>query len=68
MINDLKKSDTWKTQLTIITNFISTRDDNDKEHVMHSKRDNTKLMISDETDKVIKKNFFILFKIDVKRI
>ena len=35
---------------------------------MYSKRDNTKLMISDETDKVIKKNFFSLFKIDVKRI
>ena len=31
-INDLKKSDTWKTQITIATNFIYSKD-NDEECV-----------------------------------
>ena len=38
IINDPKQIDTWKIQLTII-NFISTKDDNDEEHIMHSKCD-----------------------------
>ena len=44
IINDLKKSDTWKIQLTIAINFISSKD-NDKERVMHSKSDNIEIMI-----------------------
>ena len=35
--NNLKKSDTWKIQLTIGINFMSSKD-NDKEHLMHSKK------------------------------
>ena len=31
--------------------------DNDKEHVMHSKSDNIKVMINDQTDEVIKELF-----------
>ena len=38
--NDLKKSGSWKIQLTIAINFISSIDDNDEERVMHSKSDN----------------------------
>ena len=34
---DLKKSDTWKTQLTITIHFFSAKDNNDEERVMHSK-------------------------------
>ena len=34
-INNLKKSDTWKNQLTIAINFNYSKDI-DKEHVMHS--------------------------------
>ena len=34
-------------------NFVSSID-NDEEHVMHSKCDNMKIMISDGADKVIK--------------
>ena len=37
-INNLKKSDTWKIQLTIANNFISSID-NDEECVMHLKSD-----------------------------
>ena len=51
-INNLKKSETWKTQLTIINNFISSID-NDEKRVMHSKSDNTKIMINDEADEVL---------------
>ena len=35
IINDLKKSDTWKIQLTITINFISSKDDNDEERETH---------------------------------
>ena len=38
IINDLKKSDTWKIQLTIAINFMSSKD-NDEECVMHLKSD-----------------------------
>ena len=36
LVNDFKQSDTWKIQLTITVNFISSKDDNDEDHVMHS--------------------------------
>ena len=53
IINYLKKSDTWKIQLTITINLISSLD-NDEERVMHSKSDNIEIMLSDEADEVIK--------------
>ena len=49
IINNCKKSDTWKTQLAIANNIISSID-NDGERVMHSKSDNTEIMINHETD------------------
>ena len=55
-INDLKKFDTWKIQLTIANNFISSLD-NDEECVMHSKNDNTEIMINDEEDEIIEELF-----------
>ena len=54
--NNLKKSDSRKTQLTIANKFISSID-NDEEQVMHSKCDNIEIMINDEADEVIKKLF-----------
>ena len=56
IINNLKKSDTWKIQLTIVNNFISSLD-NDEDRVMHSKIDNIEIMINDETDEIIKELF-----------
>ena len=56
IINDIKKSDAWKIQLTIATNFISSKD-NDEEHVMHSKSDNVEIMINDKAGEVFE-NFF----------
>ena len=45
----------WKIQLTIIINFISTKDDNDEKCVMDSKLDNLEIMVNDEAHEV-KKN------------
>ena len=56
IINNLKHFDMSKIQLTIAINFIFSKDKYE-EHVMHSKSDNTKIMINDEADKVIKKLF-----------
>ena len=47
----------WKIQLTITINFISSKNDNDEEHVTHSKSDNIERMINDEADEVVKKLF-----------
>ena len=66
IINNLKKSDAWKIQLTIANTFISSID-NDEECAMHSKSDNIEIMINDEADEVIK-NFLINLEIDIKII
>ena len=43
ILNNLKKSDTWKTKLTIAINFTSS-EDIDEERAMHSKSDNMEIM------------------------
>ena len=45
-----------ENSITIIF-FVSSKDDNDEEHIMHTKSDNIEIMISDEADEVIKKFF-----------
>ena len=52
-LSNLKKSDTLKIQLAIANDFISSID-NDKEGVVHSKRDDMEIMINDEAVEVIK--------------
>ena len=47
----------WKSQLTITINSFSSEDDNDEEHVMLSKSDNIEIMISDESDEIMKNLF-----------
>ena len=56
IINNLKKHDTWKIQLTIANNFISSID-NDEKRAMHSKSDTIETMINNEADEVIKELF-----------
>ena len=56
IINNLKKSDTWKIQLTITTNFISYKD-TDEGRVMHSNNVDIEIMIYDKVDKAIKDIF-----------
>ena len=64
IINNLKKSDTWKIQLTIANNFISSIA-NDEEHVMHSKNDNTEIMMKQMN---LQKNLLNHSKIDMRVI
>ena len=55
-MNNLKKFGTWKIQLTIANNFISSID-NDEECIMHSQSGNIEVMVNDEADEVIKELF-----------
>ena len=52
IINTLKKFGTWKIQLTIANNFISSLN-NDEERALRSKSDIIKIMINDEADEII---------------
>ena len=63
IINNLKKFDTGKIQLTITINFIASKD-NDEELVMHSKSGNKENMINDEADEVLLNGY--RFLIDMK--
>ena len=56
IINNFKKSDMWKIQITIANSFISSMD-NDEKHVMHSKSDGIEILMNDEADEFIKKIF-----------
>ena len=40
IVSNLKKSDTWKIQLTIPNNFNSCIDNDEERVIMHSKSDN----------------------------
>ena len=51
IINDVKKSDIWKIQLTIAINFASSKDNNEK-RVMHSKSNEIEIMINDNEGEV----------------
>ena len=53
-MNNLKKSDKWKIQLTTANNLISSIG-NTEECVMHSKSDDIEMMINDEADEVLEK-------------
>ena len=54
--NNLKISNTWKIELTIANNFISSID-RDEEHLIHSKSDHVETMINDKAGEVIKEPF-----------
>ena len=56
IINNIKKSGTWKIQLTMAITYIPSID-NDEERIMHSKSDNIEIMVNDEADEVIKEPF-----------
>ena len=62
IINNLQKSDTWKIQVTITINFITSKHDNDKERVMHWKGDSIEITVNDEADEVTKELFESLKK------
>ena len=43
----------WRIQLIITINFISSKDNNDEEHMMHSKGDNKEIIINDKAHEVV---------------
>ena len=57
MINDYKSKGEWKIQLTAEINFTSLKSDSDETHIMHTKNDNTEIMIASDTNEVIKELF-----------
>ena len=66
IINNVKKSDTWKIQLTMANYFISSID-NDEERVMHSKAITWKSWLMTKLMNLYD-NFPIRLKIDNKII
>ena len=56
IINDLQEPDTSKVQLTIATNFVSSKHI-DEECVMHLKSDNIEVMVCDKADEVFEERF-----------
>ena len=56
IIIDLKKSDTWKIQLTIAINFISSKVV-EEECLVHSKNNNIKFMTYNDADEVVDEHF-----------
>ena len=53
IINDLKKSDRWRIQLTIVIHFFFFKANNE-ECVKHLKSDNVEFMIFDNADEIIR--------------
>ena len=57
MINDYKSKGEWKIQLTAEINFTSLKPDSDETRIMHTKSDNTEIMIGSDTNDIIKELF-----------
>ena len=64
IINTLKKSDTWKNQLTTVINFISSKDICQK-RIIHPKCGNMEIITYDKEMK-FPDNFLNHFLIDIR--
>ena len=65
IIINLQIPDTWKIQLTIPINFVSSKDV-DEEHVMYSKCQNIEFTPYDNANEVVNKLFeYLSFKIPI---
>ena len=56
IIINLQKSDTWKIQLRIAINFISSKDDYE-ERVIHSKSNSIEFMTYDNANEIVNEFF-----------
>ena len=68
IMNNLRKSATWKIKLTIAINFISFKD-TAEERIMHSKSGNIEVMVYDKANEYIENvlNYFLIYiKLDWK--
>ena len=62
MINDLKTQSEWKVEVAMETSFMSSKDskdfkDSNETCAMHTKSNNTEIMIGNETDEIMKEIF-----------
>ena len=62
MINDLKTQSEWKVEVAMETSFMSSKDskdfkDSNETCTMHTKSNNTEIMIGNETDEIMKEIF-----------
>ena len=68
IMNNLRKSATWKIKLTIAINFISFKG-TAEERIMHSKSGNIEVMFYDKANEYIENvlNYFLIYiKLDWK--
>ena len=56
LTDDLKTQGEWEIQLTMSSNFISSKDSKET-RIMHKTSDNVEIMISNETNEIIKELF-----------
>ena len=56
IINDHKTQGQWKIRLTMTINFI-TSNHSDETRTMHTKSDNTEIIIANKTDEIIEELF-----------
>ena len=59
IVIDRQSSDTWKIQLTMAINFMSSKDTEEK-HVMHSTSDNIKLIPHNDANEAVNELFELL--------
>ena len=64
-IIDLQNFDTWKIQLTITINFISSKDA-EEEHVMHSRSNSIKFTSYNDADEVVDELWVTSIKISMR--
>ena len=61
MINDLKASGEWRTQLSTAINFVF-HEETSEIRVIHSKNDNKETVIGNEIDEIIQELFYCLLQ------
>ena len=57
IVNDHKTQREWKINLTMAINFISSKPDSDETRIIHTKRDDIKIMMGSEADEIIEELF-----------
>ena len=66
MMNNFKKSEEWKIQLTMKPKFTLLTDSNTK-HTMYTKSDKIEIIIRRDTEKSLN-NFLMLFQKYIKKV
>ena len=57
LIEEYKRKEEWKVQLTIEVNFISLKPGSDETRIMYTRSDNVEIMFGDDNDDIIEQLF-----------